>query len=125
MVKTISTLAIVSVLAVPAAAPVRAEPTAAPICLSTRNIVDTSPEKDGRSITFRMKDGSVWRNVLRGRCPDLRWNGFSWTTSDPMEEICENEQTLRVFRSGEVCGLGKFIQVIMPDLRGIQSSSAK
>jgi len=84
---------------------------AAPICLSTRNIANTSPSPDGTAITFRMTDGSVWRNDLRGRCPDLRWDGFSWATSDPMERICENEQTLTLIRSAEVCALGKFTQL--------------
>ena len=82
-----------------------------PICLPTRNISQTSPSPDGTAITFRMTDGSVWRNDLRGRCPDMRWDGFSWTTSDPMERICENEQTLRLMRTGEVCALGKFTQL--------------
>ena len=86
----------------------------APICLSTRNIANTSPSPDGTAITFRMTDGSVWRNDLRGRCPDLRWNGFSWATSDPMERVCENEQTLTVIRSAEVCALGKFTQLQPP-----------
>ncbi len=83
----------------------------APICLSTRNIANTSPSLDGTTIVFRMTDGSVWRNDLRGRCPDMRWDGFSWATSDPMERICENEQTLRLMHTGEVCGLGKFTQL--------------
>ena len=81
------------------------------ICLSTRNIQDTTPQKDGTAILFKMRDGSTWRNDLRGRCPDLKYNGFSWTTSNPMEQVCENEQTIEVFRSGEICGLGKFTQV--------------
>lgn len=83
----------------------------APVCLSTRNIANTSPSPDGTAITFRMTDGSVWRNDLRGRCPDLRWDGFSWTSSDPMERICENEQTIKLIRSAEVCALGKFTQL--------------
>ena len=88
-----------------------AQPAKAPICLSTRNIANTSPAPDGTAITFRMTDGSVWRNDLRGRCPDLRWSGFSWTTSDPMSQVCENEQTISVIRSAEVCALGKFTQL--------------
>jgi hypothetical protein len=88
-----------------------AQPGRAPICLPTRNIAQTSPSPDGRAITFRMTDGSVWRNDLRGRCPDLRWSGFSWTTSDPMERVCENEQTISVIRSAEVCALGNFTQL--------------
>lgn len=89
-------------------------PNRSPICLSTRNIANTSPSPDGTAITFRMTDGSVWRNDLRGRCPDLRWNGWVWSTRNPMSSVCENEQTLRVFRSGEVCALGRFTQLSPP-----------
>jgi hypothetical protein len=89
---------------------------AGPICLSTRNIRDTTPQQDGTAILFKMKDGSVWRNDLKGRCPDLKFNGFAWTTSNPMESVCENEQTLQVFRSGEICALGKFTQVAPPHM---------
>ena len=88
-----------------------AQPAKAPICLSTRNIANTSPSPDGTAITFRMTDGSVWRNDLRGRCPDLKWDGFSWTSSDPMERVCANEQTLTLMRTGEVCALGNFTQL--------------
>jgi hypothetical protein len=88
-----------------------AQPAKAPICLSTRNIANTSPSPDGTAITFRMTDGSVWRNDLRGRCPDLKWDGFSWASSDPMERVCANEQTLRLMRTGEVCALGNFTQL--------------
>jgi len=88
-----------------------AQPARAPICLPTRNIAQTSPSPDGTAITFRMTDGSVWRNDLRGRCPDLRWGGFSWTTSNPMAQVCENEQTISVLRSAEVCALGNFTQL--------------
>jgi hypothetical protein len=85
-----------------------------PICLSTRNIANTSPAPDGTAITFRMTDGSVWRNDLRGRCPDLKWDGFSWTSANPMAQVCENEQTLKLMHTGEVCGLGKFTQLAPP-----------
>jgi len=88
-----------------------AQPGKAPICLATRSIAQTSPSPDGTAITFRMTDGSVWRNDLRGRCPDLRWDGFTWTTSNPMAQVCENEQTISVIRSAEVCALGKFTQL--------------
>lgn len=89
-------------------------PNRSPICLSTRQIANTSPSPDGSAITFRMTDGSVWRNDLRGRCPDLRWNGFVWSTRNPMSSVCENEQTLTVIRSGEVCALGNFTQLSPP-----------
>lgn len=83
---------------------------AATVCLSTRDMKQTKPKDDGTAITFTMRDGSVWRNDLKGRCPDLRFNGFAWTIHDPAAQVCENEQTLRVLRSGEICQLGKFTQ---------------
>ena len=84
---------------------------AATVCLSTRDMKQTKPKDDGSAITFTMRDGSVWRNDLRGSCPDLRFNGFAWTIHDPAAQVCENEQTLRVLRSGEICQLGKFTQI--------------
>jgi len=84
---------------------------AATVCLSTRDMKQTKPKDDGSAITFTMRDGSVWRNDLRGRCPTMRWNGFGYSTSNPQASICENEQTLVDFRTGETCGLGNFTQV--------------
>ena len=84
---------------------------AAPICLSTRDMRQTTPQDDGAAIVFHMRDGSVWRNDLHGRCPDLRFNGFEWTIHDPVAQVCENEQTISVIRSAEVCALGKFTQL--------------
>ncbi len=78
------------------------------------DIKDTDAQKDGRSILYTMRDGSVWRNDLRGVCKDARWNGFGYSTANPQSSICENEQTLVVFRSGETCGLGNFTQVTPP-----------
>lgn len=87
---------------------------AGPICLSTRDMRTTTPQDDGTAIVFHMRDGSVWRNDLHGRCPDLKFNGFVWTIHDPVAQVCENEQTIRVLRSGEVCQLGKFTQISPP-----------
>ena len=111
MKKVISGAAMLAAMIVTMAAPAMAQ---GPICLSTRDIRDTDAQKDGTAILYTMRDGSVWRNDLRGRCPDIRWDGFSYSTSNPMESICDNEQTLHVFRTGEVCGLGKFTQVSPP-----------
>ncbi len=81
------------------------------ICLSTRDMKDTTPRDDGTAITFKMKDGSVWRNDLKGRCPDLKFNGFAWTIRNPGGSVCDDEEIIRVIRSGEICGLGKFTQI--------------
>ena len=86
------------------------------ICLASRDINDTDAQKDGTAILYTMRDGSVWRNDLRGRCPTIRWNGFGYSTANPQSSICENEQTLVDFRTGETCGLGKFTQVSPPHM---------
>jgi hypothetical protein len=87
---------------------------AANICISTRDILDTQPQNDGKAIMFRMRNGAVWRNDLQGQCPDLRFDGFVWTVRNPDETVCEHMQSLRVLRSGQICVLGKFTQVTPP-----------
>jgi hypothetical protein len=87
---------------------------AANICISTNNIVNTKPQDDGKAIFFSMRDGSVWRNDLKGACPDLRFDGFIWTVRNPDQTVCENMQSLRVMRSGQICVLGKFTQTTPP-----------
>jgi len=81
------------------------------VCLQTRNMRDTTPKDDGTAITFKMNDGSVWRNDLKGRCPDLKFNGFAWTVRNPGGTVCDNEEIIQVIRSGEICALGKFTQI--------------
>ena len=80
------------------------------MCISTRDIVSSTPNDDGSAISFKMRDGSVWRNDLQGRCPDLKFDGYAWTIRNPSDRVCEHEQSLRVLRSGQVCVLGKFTQ---------------
>ncbi len=84
------------------------------ICISTRDILNTQPQDDGRAILFHMRNGAVWRNDLQGACPDLRFDGFAWTVRNPDGTVCEHMQSLRVLRSGQVCVLGKFTQVTAP-----------
>ena len=78
-------------------------------CVRTRDIVGTD-SKDGRTLVFRMRDGRTLVNHLKGVCPDLIFNGFVWVVRGAIEEVCENTQSLRVLRSGQVCVLGKFDQ---------------
>ena len=85
---------------------------ASTICLRTQDMMETQPQKGGESIIFKMRDGSTWRNDLHGRCPDLWFNtGFVWVVRNGDGSVCENEQTLRVLRSAQVCRLGKFTQL--------------
>src|SRR5271170_1152069 len=83
-----------------------ASPASARVCLNTRDIVG-STSKDGKILDFTMRDGTLYRNHLQGVCSDLRFEGFEWVIHGP-EEVCENMQSLRVLRSGQVCVLGKF-----------------
>ena len=75
---------------------------AAEICLRTQDIVSTD-SKDGKTLTFKMRDGRTLVNHLKGVCLDLEFNGFDWVVRGG-----ENIQRLRVLQSGEVCVLGKF-----------------
>lgn len=85
---------------------------AAPICLRTQDMIQTEPQKGGTAIIFKMRDGSTWRNDLHGSCPDLWFDtGFVWTVKNGDGTVCENQQSLRVLRSGQVCVLGKFTQL--------------
>jgi len=85
---------------------------AAPICLRTSDMLETRPAKDGKSIVFKMRDGSAWRNDLHGVCSDLWFNtGFVWTVKNGDGTVCENQNTLRVLNSGQVCTLGAFTQL--------------
>jgi hypothetical protein len=80
---------------------------AANMCVRSRDILSTD-SKDGKLMTFRMRDGRVLVNHLQGVCSDLRFEGFSWVLRGGDEDICENQQSLKVLRSGQTCLLGKF-----------------
>ena len=104
----------VMLLAAPAIAQPAAAPTAAPetrSCLSMPQIRG-SDVVDGRTIDFRLRDGSVWRNRLPRSCPGLGFDrAFSYTTSIP--QLC-NVDIIRVIvlgnpgLIGSTCGLGQF-----------------
>jgi hypothetical protein len=84
-----------------------ATPATAKICVQSRDILSTD-SKDGKLMTFKMRDGSVLVNHLLGICSDLRFEGFVWVLRGGTDDICENQQTLKVIRSGQTCLLGKF-----------------
>jgi hypothetical protein len=93
----IATIALVTVTAVPASAVV---------CVQQRDIASTHSD-DGKNMTFKMNDGRVLVNHLQGICSDLRYEGFVWNVPGT-QDICENQQSFRVLRSGQTCTLGKF-----------------
>ena len=78
---------------------------AAPVCLNSYYI-DHTTVVDAKTILFRMKNGTVWRNTLHTSCSGLLFNGFAYTLQTL--EICDNLQTIHILRTGEVCVLGKF-----------------
>ena len=82
-------------------------PAAANMCVRSREI-ESATSKDGKLMTFRMRDGRVLVNHLQGVCSDLRYEGFVWVLRGGDESICENQQSLKVLRSGQTCVLGKF-----------------
>jgi len=86
----------------------------AAICISTDQIAN-SDSPDGKVLILKMKDGKVWHAALQPACPDIRTNGFSWTTYGG--QVCENAQVLRIVRSGGMCGLGKFVSGEPPETK--------
>ena len=99
--KTIIAL-VTAAIALAAASPAAS----AKMCVQARDIQSTD-SKDGKLLTFKMKDGRVLVNHLQGICSDLRFEGFVWTLRGT-EDICEDQQSLKVLRSGQTCLLGKF-----------------
>ena len=84
--------------------PAAAEP--APRCIDVKDIV-SADSKDGKTMTFRLKNGMTMINTLKTGCDSLRFGGFVWSTA-PGGEICANAQTLRAITTGEICRLGDF-----------------
>ncbi len=80
------------------------------VCLHVRDIASSTPASDGAAITFKMHDGRVWRNDLKSACPSLKFNGFAWRVPSS-ETVCDDEVSLKVLQSGEICQIGKFTQL--------------
>lgn len=91
------------------AAGVFAVPAYAKTCIDTRDIY-SSKSTDGRTMVFKMKNGTSLVNHLQGYCPDLKYNGFAWQTHSGDNKVCENENSFNVLQSMQVCVLGKFDQ---------------
>lgn len=82
------------------------QPARTGICLNVRDIEEAS-SKDGKIMTFKMKDGRVYKNHLRQSCDSLRDGGFVWAT-EGSQQVCEDVQQLRTLTVGELCRLGRF-----------------
>lgn len=82
---------------------------AAPVCLNTYYI-DSTHVVNAKTILFKMKNGTVWRNTLHSPCPGLLFDGFTYTLHTM--DLCDDLQVIRVLRSDEVCVLGKFTKEV-------------
>ena len=91
-----------------------AAPAYAKTCIDMRDIV-SSKSTDGKTMTFKMKDGTTRVNHLQGSCPDLKFNGFAWQSHSGDTKVCENEQSFQVLQSSQICVLGKFDQPVAWD----------
>lgn len=81
-------------------------PTGGSGCIETFR-VDHTEIPDDKTILYHMKDGKIWKNTLPFACPSLKnEGGFVYESDFP--EICSNERTIRVLRSGIICQLGQF-----------------
>jgi hypothetical protein len=80
----------------------------APTCLRT-SLIDRTKVVDDKTLDFRMKDGSVYRNVLVSRCVGLKFHGFVYVSR--IDEICGNLQSIRILVTHDVCQLGEFIKL--------------
>lgn len=112
------TFAVASVLAAFVAVPVVAQPAptpapttgVGPVCLhpfsTPTDTINHTHVLDPQHVLFYMRDGKVWLNTLKGRCPGLMFHGFSFVT--PEDDVCANSTPIKVIESGETCTLGPF-----------------
>lgn len=104
-------------LAVAYAAPAMAQSEPAPqptkpqqICIrpfdTPTGSIDHTKVVDAQTVLFYMRDGKIWKNVLRGPCRGLLFHGFTFLTHQ--DSICSNAQAIQVIETGQVCQLGYF-----------------
>ena len=100
-----------SALVLSAALPVQAQSTRdGNVCLNVTEI-RSSQAVDNRTIVYRMKDGSVWRNTLATPCPDLVSQAAgAYSQELHTDYLCANTQQITV-KTGMVCRLGAFTRV--------------
>lgn len=90
-------------------------------CIDTDRIRDTKV-LDGRTIDFRMRDGSIYRNSLPRLCPGLGAERvFSYELVAP--RLCGVDVVRVLYSSGgpmlgAACGLGPFVPVKAADSPG-------
>ncbi|HVJ52317.1 MAG TPA: hypothetical protein VM689_07635 [Aliidongia sp.] len=91
-----------------------------PVCLKTYLIDHTEPAGN-TVLLFYMRGGDVWKNTLLQRCIGLNQKeGFAYEAS--VDEICSNEQTIRMLRTGSLCMLGPFTPISKDDAKKLLES---
>jgi hypothetical protein len=101
VMKTIAKLVTLLALGVTTVTPAAA----GSVCLNPFYISE-SHVVDAKTILFKMKDGTLWRNDLKSSCPGLLFHGFTYRVN--YDELCDYGQSIRVLTTGEVCTLGGF-----------------
>lgn len=81
---------------------------ARPVCLPSILIDHTHVQKDAQTILFYMKNGKVYANTLRNRCPGLIFHGFVLNFRGGNNEVCSNQENINVLVTHETCALGEF-----------------
>ena len=116
--KSLAAIAAVAALAgFPAAAQVVGpqNPTG-PVCLNLGDVpkepIGHTKVLDPQTILFYTRDGKVWKNTLKTRCPGLMSRGFVLRGAEG--EVCSNATTISVIDSGETCTLGAFTPYTPP-----------
>jgi hypothetical protein len=80
------------------------------VCFSVTQIESTRAT-DRRTILFKLKDGTIWRNTLISDCPDLvAFSAGGFFSVTHAEYICSNQHRITT-QSGNVCRLGNFTRV--------------
>ena len=99
-----------SAFALSAAVPVQAQNAPNNVCFSVTEIVSTKAT-DRRTILFRLRDGTVWRNTLITDCPELiAFSAGEFISVTHAEYICSNRHRITT-QGGKVCRLGPFTRV--------------
>ena len=104
--KTALARALAFALTMPAAWAAQYSKTPSTDCIYTYDI-DYTEVPDENTIIFHMKGGEVWTSKLPRRCPNVRFNGFSYVVRGN-NQICAKFDSIRVLKSGSVCQLGPF-----------------
>jgi hypothetical protein len=107
----LATIGLLLALPVPVAAADPAPAAETKSCLPLSSVRETIVRND-HSIDFVLKGGSVWRNTLPNRCPQLGFErAFSYRTS--INQLCRQDVITVVAQygggmNGARCGLGLF-----------------